>query len=172
MRDLLLRLRRDFPAAVLPDPFRKMSEKISRRALDFRPILDDLFRPSPNRSSTNRLGSTITLDFDRLGASLFDVPASVHLKLDGTSQFLHLPTTGYLHSQRLGSPYLVALQSLTGVNPPSGHRVRLCRGGACSARRKLQSQSIRHSRIARRTPCGACCKSPYVQQPTQQKLSS
>jgi hypothetical protein len=62
MRDLLLRLRRDFPAAVLPDPFRKMSEKISRRALDFRPILDDLFRPSPNRSSTNRLGSTITLD--------------------------------------------------------------------------------------------------------------
>jgi len=115
MRDLLLRLRRDFPVAELlhrsPDDvagpicLQLFSCGISRRSLDFRLILDDLFLPSPNRSSTNRLGSTITLDFDRLGASLFDVPASVHLKLDGTSQFLHLPTTGYLHSQRLGSHY-------------------------------------------------------------------
>jgi hypothetical protein len=100
MRDLLLGLRRDFPAAALPDLVRKFRFVL----LDFRLILDDRFHPSPNRSSTNRLGSTVTLDFDRLGSSRFDVPASVHLKLDGTSEFLHLPTTGYLHSQRLGSP--------------------------------------------------------------------
>jgi hypothetical protein len=100
--DLLLRLRRAFPAAVLPD-----LEKFCVVLLDFRLILDDPFRPSPNRSSTNRLGSTLTLDFDRLGSPRLGAPASVHFELDGTSQFLHLPTTGYLRSQRLGSPYLI-----------------------------------------------------------------
>jgi hypothetical protein len=64
-----------------------------------------------------KIASTVTFDFDRLGASRFDVPASVHLKLDGTSQFLHLPTTEYLHSQRLGSSYPPVLQRLTATCP-------------------------------------------------------
>jgi len=103
MRDLLLRLDATSLRPCCLTHSEKMSKKFRGVLLDFRLILDDLFRPSPNRSSTNRLGSTVTLDFDRLGSSRFDVPASVHLKLDGTSQFLHLPITGYLHSQRLSS---------------------------------------------------------------------
>jgi hypothetical protein len=104
MRDLLLRLRRDFPAAVLPDLVRKhLSEKKLRRA--------SRFPADPRRSfpsiAESILDESIRFNdhtrLDRLGASRFDVPASVHLKLDGTSQFLHLPTTGYLHSQRFGS---------------------------------------------------------------------
>jgi len=100
MRDLLLRLRRDFPAVVLP-AWGNL-RRASRLPADPRRSL----RPSPNRSSTNRLSTTLTLDFDRLGASRFDVPASVHLELDGTSEFLHLPASGYLHTQRFGTPYL------------------------------------------------------------------